>query len=223
MRCVIVSREGRAKLVYRVPEEMRSFVDRKRAINWKKSDGTSFCVIEFRAGTEQLQDVLPPSIHPTTGKPYLWEGNFARMPDLPGELAAIWYDWESASGRMKDADPFRTKVAGVKPKRTIDFSNREGGDVIGKFNDAFSVWDVMSRPSLQAHYIEAGARWARKGSKDDGGRGGARVPGGKRTSSTILAPRGGSFDSLHVDGRVRDVLSCGARRRLSRSGESGGV
>ena len=165
----IVSREGRAKLVYRVPEEMRSFVDRKRAINWKKSDGTSFCVIEFRAGSEQLQDVLPPSVHPTTGKPYLWEGNFARMPDLPGELAAIWYDWESASGLMKDADPFRTRVAGVKPKRTIDFSNREGGDVIGKFNDAFSVWDVMSRPSLQAHYVEAGARWARRGSKEMAG------------------------------------------------------
>lgn len=168
----IVSREGRAKLVYRVPEEMRGIVNRKRALNWKNSDGTSFCVIEFRAGSEQLQDVLPPSIHPTTGMPYQWLGNFRKVPDLPRKLAGVWADWDTAKDLMVSADPYRVKVSTVTPKRTIDYSAKSGGgdrDVIGKFNDTFSVWDVMSRPSLSALYDEAGTRWRRNGSKDVAG------------------------------------------------------
>ena len=166
----IVSRPGRGKLVYRVTEDQRAHVNRKRALNWKTKDGGSFCVVEFRAGSEQLQDVLPPSVHPVTGKPYTWRGDFRAVPTLPDELAAVWEDWETARAVMVDADPNRAKVSTVRPKREINFaSHGEGGDVIGKFNDAFDVWDVMRRPALQALYDEVGSRWRRKGSEDKAG------------------------------------------------------
>ncbi len=166
----IVSREGRGKLVYRVREDQAAHVNRKRALNWKTKDGGSFCVVEFRAGSEQLQDVLPPSVHPVTGKPYVWRGDFRSVPTLPDELAAVWEDWETARAVMVDADPNRARVSTVRPKREINFADRgEGGDVIGKFNDAWDIWDVMRRPALQALYDEVGSRWRRKGSEDKAG------------------------------------------------------
>ena len=166
----IVSRPGRGKLVYRVTQEQAAHVSRKRALNWKTKDGGSFCVVEFRAGSEQLQDVLPPSVHPVTGNPYQWKGDFRAVPALPDKLAAVWEDWETARAVMVDADPNRARVSTVRPKREINFaSHGEGGDVIGKFNDAFDVWDVMRRPALQALYDEVGSRWRRKGSEDKAG------------------------------------------------------
>jgi len=167
----IVSREGRAKLVYKIPETMRDLVAQKRAINWKASDGTAFCVIEFRAGSTQLQDVLPPSVHPATGRPYEWRGNFRRIPDLPGELAAIWADWETAKAAMQDADPNRESRHRAGERRQIDYKSHKSSDasVIDTFNRTFTVWDVMLRPSLRSHYEEAGKRWRRIGSKETPG------------------------------------------------------
>jgi hypothetical protein len=36
--------------------------------------------------------VLPPSIHPDTGQPYTWRGDFTKLPPLPPGLAKIWTD-----------------------------------------------------------------------------------------------------------------------------------
>jgi len=162
----IVSREGRGKLVYRVRPDQSGYVDRKRALNWRHVDGTSFCVVEFRAGSGQLQDVLPPSIHPATGRPYQWAGDFRRIPDLPDELAEVWREWDTARAAMQDADPHRQKEHKVTPRKTVDFARHAGGgDVIGKWNDVYDVRDVMARPALAALYDAVGHRWRRKGSK----------------------------------------------------------
>ena len=161
----IVSRPGRAKLVYRVPEEMREHVNRKRALNWRHVDGTSFCVVEFRAGSEQLQDVLPPSVHPATGEPYRWAGDFRAIPELPSDLAGVWFDWEAARDKMRAADPNAARVYATTPKEERYYhASGATGDVIGKFNDFYDVRDVMSRPALTALYDAVGHRWRRKGS-----------------------------------------------------------
>ena len=165
----IVSRPGRAKLVYRVREDQAAHVCRKRALNWRTLDGTSFCVVEFRAGSGQLQDVLPPSIHPATGEPYAWAGDFRRIPGLPDELAAVWEMWDDAVRVMREADPCKAKAQTV-PKREVRFhGSKSTGDVIGKWNDAYDVRDVMSRPALTALYEEVGNRWRRRGSQDKAG------------------------------------------------------
>lgn len=74
-------REGRAKLLYRGPV-LPTF-------NLKKNG------FELRCGNGKnttMQDVLPPSIHPDTGKPYEWggHGHWSRIPEAPAELLALW-------------------------------------------------------------------------------------------------------------------------------------
>ena len=49
--------------------------------------------LELRCATKNgltVQDVLPPSIHPDTGKPYELVGNIAALPPIPPDLLAFW-------------------------------------------------------------------------------------------------------------------------------------
>ncbi len=79
-------RPNRAKLLYRLATPLRSL---------KLADGA----LELRCATSQgttVQDVLPPSIHPTTGLPYTWEygddlaGSWRALPELPEALHKLW-------------------------------------------------------------------------------------------------------------------------------------
>lgn len=90
----IESRPGRAKLLYAVSKPLPSF--------------KLPCGLELRCASATgttLQDVLPPSIHPDTGKPYTWRYNapdahWSKLPALPGSLANLW----------------QSMVAGTSPK-----------------------------------------------------------------------------------------------------------
>lgn len=79
----IESRPGRAKLLYRLEKPLPSF--------------KLPCGLELRCATSQgttVQDVLPPSIHPDTGKPYTWRlgplADWSLLPPLPGHLLSLW-------------------------------------------------------------------------------------------------------------------------------------
>ena len=81
----IESRPGRAKLIYKLSKPLPSF----KIAHEKKA------LLEFRCASEAgttVQDVLPPSIHPDTGQPYTWRGDFNLLPPLPPSLAKIWTD-----------------------------------------------------------------------------------------------------------------------------------
>jgi hypothetical protein len=83
----IRSRANRAKLVYRLPEGTAP--PRSHAI---KANGNA-TVYELRCATidgKTVQDVLPPSIHPDTGKPYEWVGDWRNLPELPAHILAHW-------------------------------------------------------------------------------------------------------------------------------------
>ena len=83
-------RENRAKLLSRLP------ADTPPLKTVTVSDPVSGeMVLEFRCGTgnqKTVQDVLPPSIHPSTGQPYRWagKGHFSRVPTLPSDLLKVW-------------------------------------------------------------------------------------------------------------------------------------
>ncbi|MCK4790220.1 MAG: AAA family ATPase [Desulfobacteraceae bacterium] len=74
------------KLLFRMPPEhptLPSYTyteNRKHVIQFRNST---------RAGTT-LQCVLPFSIHPDTGKPYQWVGDYTQVPVLPPEILQIW-------------------------------------------------------------------------------------------------------------------------------------
>lgn len=117
-----------------------------------------FTVFELRAGL--VQDVLPPSIHPGTGKPYVWrtppradEG----LPDLTPELLAIWINWDIFKRDAELACPWAVKPKKA-PGKVIRRSAPAGGkqpSVINEFNRCHDVEEL-----LRAHgYIKRGSKW----------------------------------------------------------------
>jgi hypothetical protein len=102
-------RDNRAKLIYRTRQTLPTF---KHA-----NDGVM--VVEFRCADSKgnsVQDVLPPSIHPDTGKPYKWVGNWQKIPNLPADLLSFWLtNTESKTPRSppKDADNHRGNISSV--------------------------------------------------------------------------------------------------------------
>ena len=79
-------RPNRAKLLYRM----------KRPLRTLKPKGSG---LELRCATAagaSVQDVLPPSVHPDTQKPYEWRygeellGDWRRLPAVPAALLALW-------------------------------------------------------------------------------------------------------------------------------------
>ena len=138
----------RYRILFRAPEGVELHVHK---LIWPANNGAKpITLFELRAGP--VQDVLPPTIHPGTGKPYRWltsPGN--DFPSLPAALLELWTNWDS----------YRRELEGVCPRGkgfNPDLASRGNGaraDVIGAFNQAHSV-EAM----LKAHgYKQRGKRW----------------------------------------------------------------
>jgi len=125
----IVSREGRAKVLYRLPAgvEMRTHQVRTVA-------GVAY---ELRAGA--AQDVLPPSIHPDTGRPYQWLGDPWEIDEIPAALLEHWRSLDSPR-------------AAVRAERRLYDS---GAGIIGEFNRRADVGRILE----DAGYLPCGSRW----------------------------------------------------------------
>lgn len=83
-------RAGRAKLLFRLPASLNTPVQTLQV-----KGGDSGMTLEFRcadANGNSMQDVLPPSIHPDTGKPYQWggSGDWRNLPVIPEVLLQVW-------------------------------------------------------------------------------------------------------------------------------------
>lgn len=147
----LIGAPGRGKLLYRTGEDFS-----RTALQWPHPEtGKSYAVLELRGGS--VQDVLPPSVHPDTGEPYRWEGDWRALPELPKELRLVWQHWGEAKRDMEAACPWNDTPAlaqdryqGVQ-RRTYG----EGESVIRAFNDAHQL-----RPTLESFgYRPAGPRY----------------------------------------------------------------
>ena len=82
-------RPNHCKLWYRLPDGVIWLP----TLNLRESYGVG---LELRCaakdGSATVVDVLPPSIHPDTGRPYEWRGNWRNPPELPAELLALWQE-----------------------------------------------------------------------------------------------------------------------------------
>lgn len=78
-------RQNRAKLLYRLPPDV-AWLPTIKPINGLELRCAN------RDGSTTVQDVLPPSVHPETGKPYEWAGMgfWHKLPALPSQLLALW-------------------------------------------------------------------------------------------------------------------------------------
>lgn len=120
-----------------------------------------FTVLELRAGL--VQDVMPPSIHPGTGKPYTWRNppKPEGLPDLPSDLLAIWQGWDEFKRGAEAVCPWVPKAASMakpavtEPHRTAPRSGRELPKVIDEFNRSHDIESLIT-----AHgYTRHGAKW----------------------------------------------------------------
>lgn len=110
-------RQNKAKLVFSLDAPMVHHVI--------KDQGET--IIEFRCQNSSggsLQDILPPSIHPDTGAPYKWHGDWRNIPKIPDALRTIWQSLldEKAHARTVRTEtpdiPSTTRVADIS--RALD-------------------------------------------------------------------------------------------------------
>lgn len=113
-------------------------------------------VFELRAGA--VQDVLPPSIHPETGKPYTWRNPPSDgLPELARDLVIIWTQWDIFKRSALEACPWAPKAAPAKVKKSSP-PRKEAGDhppVIDAFNRGQDVESLLANHG----YIRRGKKW----------------------------------------------------------------
>ena len=139
----IIGRPGRAKAIFRAPSNIKA--THKLAWPIKDQPGKSEVIFELRAGA--VQDVLPPSIHPDTGRPYEWAGtSYEDLPALPDALRIIWENWDRFRPQFQDMCPWAVKKETFHPPRQRP--NNATTSVIDQFNAANDIQDLLT----QYHY-----------------------------------------------------------------------
>jgi len=150
----------RDKALFRVPKGVELALHK---LTWpprpETPEGKPATLFELRAGP--VQDVLPPSGHPGTHRPYEWtrkpEG---ALPELPASLLDLWQHWEEAEPVLKALCPWAPPPERSALEVLVEQEDRRrrqeagggGGDVIGAFNRAHTVEEL-----LEAHgYVRRG-------------------------------------------------------------------
>lgn len=135
--------------------------DREAAFRLAAEPFKKVTVFELRGGL--VQDVLPPSIHPGTGKPYTWRTApvAGGLPELPPELLAIWQGWDEFKPKGEGVCPWRPKPAmpAARPlPRQSPAAARSGEklpEVIPEFN---RIHDIATM--IEAHgYKRIDGKW----------------------------------------------------------------
>lgn len=157
-------RPDRAKLLYRLAEPLPS----------KKLASGAFELRCASADGLTVQDVLPPSIHPDTGKAYEWVGDYRSLPTIPPDLLKLWQELcvTRASSVSHDA-PELAELRRLLSKHTCDAPyDTDAGDSFLKTgmaihdatdgsDEGFALWDEFlqpgikyeeGRPNLPAHW-----------------------------------------------------------------------
>lgn len=158
----IVGRPDRGKVLFLAPEGLTT-----RKISWPV-DGDprrTEVVFELRAGT--VQDVLPPSIHPDTGRAYQWAGVAPEdIAPVPDQLLTIWQNWDRFRPQLMDVCPWKRTPEFKPPSSKARRVASEGQNVIAAYNDATPINMALEA----AGYRQIGNRWLSPNST-------SRIPG----------------------------------------------
>lgn len=149
-------REGHGKLIYRIDEPLYTLMPAGRSLELR---------CQARTG-RTVQDVLPPTIHKDTGKPYEWVGDWRKLPKIPEPLLALWKSL-LAPERSREPMPIResaqmTELRDLLARRDPDCGydewlrigmalhhESEGSD------EGLGIWDEFSAPSDKYPGLEA--------------------------------------------------------------------
>ena len=148
---IVSGREGSAKLLFALPFPLPS----KRVIVTRSRIRTM--AFELRCASadgKSVQDVLPPSVHPS-GTTYEWRGDWRKLPLLPEKILDIWTTLlagekvESARSAVRNDIPLEQLpelLATLDPDMDRDGWIRVGMGCKHEFgNDAYPAWLAWSR------------------------------------------------------------------------------
>jgi len=154
---------GHGKLLYAMPFGLAL---PSKKLTKKGADGKVYNYLDFRCGTANgltVQDVLPPSIHPTTQQPYRWSGrgHFSRLPIIPQELLDLWQGMLNDERRVtlqtetRDVSwqEVRSALEAISPDVSRDewvhvgMALKHAASQSGLDDEAFSLWNEWSAGS----------------------------------------------------------------------------
>lgn len=128
----------RFRILFSVPYGL---VLSRHSLSWPRRDDPSkqSVVFEFRAG--DVQDVLPPSLHPD-GMRYQWLTKpTGTIPELPDILRPMWLQWDVFKANAHALCPWLPKKAAPpRPEPRTD-----GESVIDAFNQAHDLCTLLDR------------------------------------------------------------------------------
>lgn len=154
----IAGKSERGKLIFDLPAGL---ILPTHQYKWV-INGKPVVIFELRAGDNTHQDVLPPSIHPDTGKPYHWLRTpwDAQQRDIPDELLALWENFATIKPQLDSINPHASDAP--KPRPVHRSVSREHGSVIKQFNAANPLTEMLSAQG----YVQKGKanRWLPPGS-----------------------------------------------------------
>jgi hypothetical protein len=153
------------KPLYRVPEGLLLHPVKLTLPALNGSEAIT--VLELRGGS--VQDVLPPSIHPDTQKPYAWVGDggcpqsLQDLIEIPDSLLEVWQNWPkykavmlAALGVVKPAPTVPAKTAKPAPSsvpRTQQATDQP--TPIEAYNARYTVHELLERNG----YKQDGAKY----------------------------------------------------------------
>jgi Domain of unknown function (DUF927)/Bifunctional DNA primase/polymerase, N-terminal len=146
-------RVGRAKLLFACPEPLLTCARHQHGF-------------ELRCATKaglSTQDVLPPTIHPDTGKPFRWMArgtNLRDLPALPPELRRAWPRAEALWPETAPAMGPRSAPAGVSSLTAAAMVGMADTAAEGQRNDFLSK--ALFRHLKQGGDYESSLEWLRE-------------------------------------------------------------
>lgn len=147
----IVGQPGHGKALFSVPPGLPTF---KLVWPAPTEGGKPITVFELRSG--ENQDVLPPSIHPSTGTPFTWAvapWDKDEIPAIPAQLLAIWQAWKDFKPQFEAACPWATPSE--PPRPPVRQVGKKHSNIIGQFNESADVVQLLERNG----YKPRGKRW----------------------------------------------------------------
>lgn len=144
----------RLRAIFRAPSDLDLT---RKSLAWpaREEGGRPVTVFELRGGP--VQDVLPPTIHPDTGRPYEWitpPWELDRLGTLPDALLELWIGWDAWHPGLVQACPWAPPAP--EPEARPSTPPTGGQSVVDEWNRCHDAGELLA-----AHgYREKGpGRW----------------------------------------------------------------
>ena len=167
---IISGRTGSAKLLYQLSIPLPS---KKVLVPWHGKQKTA---LEFRCASAEgksVQDVLPPSKHPS-GSTYRWggAGEWHNLPPLPPQLFDLWAGLlaevpaaASSSATPPSLEEVKDALSALDPDMDreswiqLGFAVHDAATKVGDLDAGFAIWDDWSSQSEKYRANEMAGQW----------------------------------------------------------------